>query len=317
MTNLNVDPAQNDQRSLAARALLCGGIALATAELIACGGGHDAGYTIANRSSSEAPTTAPGECNIDQSVIFYADQAPEHSNFFGPEGNKTSAEAAFGDMFDRMCDDSALTVGEGEYTKRISIDTNNAEAAVNARDQIMVDYMQNTDHWGQGFQVLHEYLSKGNMSLETLSGSYHTLYMIANQRDGRPEIRQSQEDMTDKVVLKIDVTEADGTVSTFRFKIDCGFQPVQLEEFPGVPQLPPNLPPSHETPPPSITTPAGPKQNAHTPAGPVDSQPVEPPKPGPSVPASSTTAPPQTVPPETAPPDSSTTVPPTVTQPKP
>ena len=174
-------------------------------------------------------------CVTNLETRFYADEAT--GNRFGPAASEVAyqdANRSFGELIERICsseDDKAdpmLLVGLNEHFELT------APSDPAGRDAEMVTLMNDQTKWNDDALWFVADLSKAELELVTESGDYYTQYAIANQNDGRPGIYQSQEDMTDKTLLKF--TFPDGRVKYL--KLDCGFQPVSLIEFPGVPHLP-------------------------------------------------------------------------------
>lgn len=216
-------------------------------------------------------SAASAECvNPDTKAVFYADQAPAGSNHFGPaapEAAFTSEDIAVYNLIERLCSgeaneaDPALLTGLGEYfdlADYANPDERDADVQANLADNAV---------WDVDADALLAEMGTYETELKTISGTYHTLYMIAGARDGRPEIRQSQEHMTDEVVLEFTRVNADGTVTTKLLKLECGYQPVEIVEFPGIPRVP-DTPETTTTtrPAPTTTTPTTRRPELQTPA---------------------------------------------------
>ncbi len=203
------------------------------------------------RPVAEADDVVDSEaCVTNLETRFYANEAT--GNRFGPAASEAAyqdANRAFGELIERVCsseDDKAdpmLLVGLNEHFELT------APSDPAGRDGEMVALMNDQTKWNDDALWFVADLSNAELELVTEGGDYYTQYAIANQNDGRPGIYQSKEDMTDKTLLKF--TFPDGRVKYL--KLDCGFQPVSLIEFPGVPHLP-----EEPTPPTETTKPSNP-----------------------------------------------------------
>ncbi len=172
------------------------------------------------------------ESKVDSSYTFFADQAPAGSNHFGPAGQSENLDVSVGDQVYRISEDPADMVATSEFLDHLNTDS------PESRDQKIVDYINNTAEWSEKFAEITKYLDSGQVSFVVKSGDYHTMYMVPGTNGERPGIYQSVESMSDKVLLKYDIPQADGTMKTYLFKVECGFQPVQFDAFIGIPKLP-------------------------------------------------------------------------------
>lgn len=198
------------------------------------------GVACAKSTASEstpAATNDPAECapQSNADVIFYAEKAPVGSNHFGPEADSSSPENSFTDFMKRICDPETDKGDTALLTASMIYAMGEPAGSIEDRDETIEEYGQDPDQWRADYEALREYFEKGNMSIEKLSGSYWTQYQ--KMVDGKARIFQAQESMTEKLVLRIDVPQEDGSTITYRFKLDCGFQPVQLEKFENIPVI--------------------------------------------------------------------------------
>lgn len=183
---------------------------------------------------------------------YFADQAPEGSNHFGPAAPSESVEAAVSELKSRVCLDPSLAVATSGYLADEALDDSTYSNRVNA-------ITGNRDAWLFGVGVVKDDLDGAEtVEIEEISATYWTEYFV-RQEGAAPLLRQSQESMVGEKMLKF--TWADGRVK--RFKLSCGFQPVEPNEFPGVPPMgePPSAPPAPRPPtsnPPGPTTPTNP-----------------------------------------------------------
>lgn len=188
------------------------------------------------------------ESKVDSSYTFFANQAPAGSNHWGPAGQAGTLELSVGDQVYRMSEDPADLVGTSEFLNHLN--TSNPQD----RDQKVVEYINSPEEWNKKFAEIVQYLDSGKVSFVYKSGTYHTMYMVPNTNGDRPGIYQSVEEMSQKLLLQYDIPQADGSVKSYLFKVECGFQPVQFDEFKGIPKLPPKRTTTTTTQPPTTTT---------------------------------------------------------------
>lgn len=225
-------------------------------------------------------------CVTNLETRFYADEAT--GNRFGPAASEAAyqdANRSFGELIERICsseDDKAdpmLLVGLNEHFELTPAST------PEGRDADMVALMSDQTKWNDDALWFVADLSNAELELVTESGDYYTQYAIPNQNDGRPGIYQSKEDMTNKALLKF--TFPDGRVKYL--KLDCGFQPVSLIEFPNMPHLPQEPTPPTETTKPSNPGTTGTTRTTQPPEVTTTTKPVNPKNAVPPVPGGPST----------------------------
>jgi hypothetical protein len=182
-----------------------------------------------------------------QDVHFYSLDAD--GNRFGPAASGEVVELK-DELHDRRCADPALTVAHAHVWGIPGFGALQGDAAFTAA---YADLVEHPAKWRKVIRAVEALEKESSASVETMRGSYQTLYMLDTQYG--PLIRQDSVDRPSFRVLRF-FAEGGRVVN---FKLDCGFQPVQ-QEFPGVPPVdepPPEGPPPTTTPttaPPSTTT---------------------------------------------------------------
>lgn len=170
---------------------------------------------------------------------YYADQAPPGSNHFGPAVAVSTAQA---ENHNRICLDPALFAPQDLYFN----DTFTDEAAL---QQYIVNTGADRAAWLSGVAALEAKMATATVEVVEETATYWTMYAVPRGDGLPPLIQQGQEEMVNQPILKF--TFPNGTVK--RLKLDCGFQPVEPNAFPGIPPLgsPPPPPPAA---PPVVTT---------------------------------------------------------------
>lgn len=216
---------------------------------------QEAGFLPSDGNISESyddPNTEEIETIKDNAIVFFAEQAPEGSNYWGPEGESTSPADALTNMLARDIVDPTSLVGHREeagLSKRMT---------VQERDEQVGNYIDDREAFAADQKEFAEYLSDpaNKISLSSFTGDYYTMYMKTRTAEGlAPTIHQSKESMQGKLVLRVDIPgeeDSKGVASkeaqTLYYKIDCGYQPVSPVPFENVPELPPEeQQPPHET----------------------------------------------------------------------
>ena len=161
---------------------------------------------------------------------YFMSQAPSGSNFFGPMVEGTTAEV-IAQHHNWRCMDPAQAVADEAY---VSGDFSTLADGGVAR---MAQFLNDPALWADVVKGIEEHENTAtSVDLVTVNGAYHTFYQTW---DGySPFIHQAQVERPDFVVLRF--TYADG--HTEDYNLSCGFQPVSLAQFPGVPTTPPSHP---------------------------------------------------------------------------
>lgn len=205
-------------------------------------------------------TPAVEETIADREIIFFAEQAPEGSNYFGPEGESSSPEDALTNMLARAMADPTLLAGNMEMAKMTESMT------PEQRDELVRYYINNPEAFDAAHEQYKNYLTQNGakISFSTFEGKevhYYTQYQKTRKAEGLPPmIYQSKESMQGKLVLRVDLpaspanSKGSAGPRTLYYKIDCGYQPVSPEEFENVPELPPEDKPEKPTTTTSTTT---------------------------------------------------------------
>jgi hypothetical protein len=251
-------------------------------------------------TTTTVPTnTVPADCGKE--VHFYANDATEGFNFFGPALKADTPMSSLQDVMTRVCHDPALLVGlmEDEPVDLAMPAANDLE-----RERRVKRLLDHPDEWVNVVKSFYALLPTDpkDVSIETYKGNVlWTLYQVRNPVKGeQPGIGQSQEKMDNTYVLVIKLSNG----KTLVLIIYCGGQPAHFEQFPNVKIVPRatctvNCKKPPVVPPPVCTVNCGPP-------------PTTPPTTQPPV----TTSPPTTTPPATTttqPPPTTTTVPVTTT----
>lgn len=213
-----------------------------------------------SESYDNPATTDKVETINDREIIFFAEQAPEGSNYFGPEGESSTPADALNNMLARAMADPTLLVGNMEMAK--ITDSKTPEQ----RDELVRYYINNPEAFDAAHEQYKNYLTQNGakISFSTFEGKevhYYTQYQKTRKAEGLPPmIYQSKESMQGKLVLRVDLpaspanSKGSAGPRTLYYKIDCGYQPVSPEEFENVPELPPEDKPEKPTTTTSTTT---------------------------------------------------------------
>ncbi len=210
--------------------------------------------------SYDNPATTQVETIADREIVFFAEQAPEGSNYWGPEGEKSAPADALTNMLARDIVDPTSLVGHREeagLSERMTPEQ---------RDELVNHYINDREAFAAAQEEFANYLSQegAKISFSTFEGKhvdYYTMYMKTREAEGlAPTIHQSKESMQGKIVLRIDLPGTvdakgvTGKAQTLYYKIDCGYQPVSPVPFENVPELPPEETPTTSTTTPETTT---------------------------------------------------------------
>jgi hypothetical protein len=278
----------------------------------------DATTTTAQATTTTTPATTttvptnvvPADCGKE--VHYYASDATEGFNFFGPALKADTPMTALGDLMTRVCHDPALLVGlmEDEPVDLAMPAANDLE-----RERRVKRLLDHPDEWVNVVKSFYALLPTDpkDVSIDTYKGDVlWTLYQVRNPNaGGQPGIGQSQEKMDNTYVLVIKLSNG----KTLVVIIYCGGQPAHFAQFPNVKIVPRatctvNCKKPPVVPPPVCTVNCGPPPTVPPTTQPpvTTSPPTMPP------PTTSTTLPPPTTPPTTQPPPTtSTTLPPPTT----
>jgi len=174
---------------------------------------------MANTTAAPPVTTVAEGCAT--SKHFYAYNVAE--NFFGPASVTTEVAAQKSELHYRRCSDPALAVAHEEY--QAGIYSSPQERL--AKTQALID---NPDAWRLTVMSLETLEQACFASLETMSGSYQTLWMSKGSTPNDiPVIFQASPEKPQYQVLRFACPNAQ-----LRYKLDCGFQPVAVS-FVGIP----------------------------------------------------------------------------------
>lgn len=200
------------------------------------------GVTTRQTTTAQPPTppTPPEGC-ATQVHFFSTDM---ENNFFGPAA-EGGVEELKGELRNRRCVDPALTVAHAHVEGLPGF------AELNGDDQFagkIRELIANPELWRATVGQVEEKETGATATVETMSGSYETLYMLDGVTDV-PLIRKDQPDRPDFAVLRF--AYPDG--ATVNYKLDCGFQPVG--QFPGVPHVSVPLPGGQPPPGPPLVPP--------------------------------------------------------------
>lgn len=196
-------------------------------------------------SDDATPAAADGDPAADvecaTTVHFYA--ADVEQNFYGPaaDGNIDQLNE---EHRTRRCVDPAMVVGDAHAWGVPGFKELNGDAQFAAKIRELRD---NPELWRSTIDELERVESESTVSIEAMSGSYQTLYMIDGVTDV-PLIRKDVPDRPSFEVLRFDR----GNGQVVNFKLDCGFQPV-AQDFPGIPPV--KTPPPTSEPPPTTAPP--------------------------------------------------------------
>lgn len=180
-------------------------------------------------SPSASSTTASTDCTTH--VHYYASSSDKQTSYdFGPAFTKDNGEwtksSILSQLNTRLCKgDPALT--SAVFTYMMTGDNPDYTTL----DATTVSYVDSRGDWKDDISSLMAKLRKASFTTETVPAGSWSLYMQKNA-DGTYDILQGQT-----------VTEGTAAVfttddGTFMFRLDCGFQPVATEKFPGVPEIP-------------------------------------------------------------------------------
>ena len=217
--------------------------------------------------STTTTTTAPAPgapCNATNH--FFAADVTGHK--FGPAAPTTAPEAVAELKHRISCgQDAALAVTLAEY---VQCHFSSPEERV-AKTATAIG---NPDVWSNFHAAaVNQALDNGNPRIETMKGSYKTLYMTLDGGRIVPEVYSTNPDRPTFQVLTIDTP-----CGVKHFKLDCGFQPVEQTFPPTIPTKPgkpsKSQPPKETVTHPTTSTPGPTPTNAPTTAPP-------PPPPGP------------------------------------
>lgn len=286
---------------------------------------HPENYAVSEATlaavAKPSTTLAAGEHCIDETteVDYRFKLAPAGSNHFGPEPETpfTTPEAAYKDMIEHICDgedqkaDPAKLVALSEYFGTIEHQTTEQRLAMTEQ------LAQDKKLWEEKAEAFIKKTSEYDISLETLSATYETMYMKDNDGNGIPEIYVSTENMQGKMVLTFIKKDASGNVvEVKRLKLNCEDQPTDIK-LPPAPPVTTTSTPETSVPRTSSSTPNSsttqPSTSTSTSTSSTTSTTFVPAKP--TIPSVSTTKPPTTNPPTPSTVTTSTTRPPTTTAP--
>lgn len=197
---------------------------------------------VSNAPSASANDVDP---NCATSVHFYSMDV--ENNFFGPASDG-DVDAQKKELHTRRCQDPALTTAHA-HTWNMSgfAELNGDEQFAAKTRELIADPVL----WRTTVKAIEDQENGSVATIETMSGSYETLYMLDGVTDV-PLIRKAEPDRPEFQVIRF--SSIGGTVN---FKLDCGFQPVG--QFPNIPPVD-APPPPHQPPPgppptiPSTTT---------------------------------------------------------------
>lgn len=192
---------------------------------------------------ASAGTTPPPGVTVPASSVAAGCATHAHyyvlaNHFFGPAVTQSSVVDQLAELHNRRCTDPALVVAQSKYEGIGDYPTLNGDSLTIRADQLAA----NPAAWANAIEVLEANEAGKTASDVTMSGTYQTMYMVA-QPTGAPLIRAASLNRTPFMVLRI---------GSWNFKLNCGFQPV-AQSFPGVTQLTPTV--SH-TPAPHVRTPS-------------------------------------------------------------
>lgn len=231
--------------------------------------------------STTTTTTAPAPgapCNATNH--FFAADVTGHK--FGPAAPTTAPEAVAELKHRISCgQDAALAVTLAEY---VQCNFSSPEERV-AKTATAIG---NPDVWNNFHAAaVNQALDNGNPRIETMKGSYKTLYMTLDGGRIVPEVYSTNPDRPTFQVLTIDTP-----CGVKHFKLDCGFQPVEQTFPPTIPTKPgkpsKSQPPKETVTHPTTSTPGPTPTNAPTtapPQGATTVPPSGPVKPCPAPPA--------------------------------
>ncbi|MBA3678826.1 hypothetical protein H0W80_01350 [Candidatus Saccharibacteria bacterium] len=216
------------------------GVACATFALLLFGFVIVAKPTLGQSPTSTSTTLSGFVCA--QEVHFFAyDVEP---NFFGPASDFESVQTQRDELHRRRCLDPAKFVADREYA-------NGAFSSTEQRQAQVQSFLNDREAWRDAIALLELAESKCTASLETMSGSYKTLYMVKGADASQaPAIYQASPERPEFRVLRFTCPDGNGGTKQFNYKLNCGFQPV-AQEFPGVPTQPVPAPPTTGGPPPT------------------------------------------------------------------
>lgn len=189
-------------------------------------------------------TTPPSGCGTNP--WFFARDTV--GNQFGPAAPEDAAnvQATVADFAARRIVDPALQVADSEH---LFNEFSDPATRVTKTRALLAD----TAAWCVSELRFATRLSEATkVEIVEMSGTYQTMDMVDTDRV-IPEIYQLQVEKGPFKVLRF--TFADG--STKQFKLNCGYQPVQQESFPGVPGTAPAPAPTQPA------TPAAPSKPGH------------------------------------------------------
>ncbi|MCC7543115.1 hypothetical protein IT415_00155 [bacterium] len=193
-------------------------------------------------TTTTVPTAPPSGDTCATTVHFFAQDVGGHK--FGPAVTE-EVNAAQADLRNRLCSDPALAVALQE-------DVSDTFSSPDERVDKTAALVQNPDAWRLTVLAVTNAVAQGNPRVETMSGSYKTLYMVTEGRQ-IPEVFNASPDKPSFGVLRFDTPQG-----VKNLKLDCGFQPVEQSFPPAVP--PRTQPPSPRQPkqppkPPTTVTP--------------------------------------------------------------
>lgn len=195
------------------------------------------GAVAINKVVDSPPADAAGgvDPGCATSVHFYSYDV--ENNFFGPASDG-DVDTQIKELHTRRCQDPALTVAHAHVWSVPGFAELNGDEQFAAKTRELIS---SPDLWRTTVKGMEELEAGSTASIETMSGSYETLYMLDGVTDV-PLIRKAAPDKPDFQVIRFNT----GVVEV-SFKLDCGFQPV-AQEFPGIPPVD-APPPPHQPPP--------------------------------------------------------------------
>ena len=207
-------------------------------------------HVVHDKGDKAGAAPAPVKCG--NPLHFYRTDVP--GNQFGPPVQTTQVDPAKVELHVRRTADPSLVVGHAYAMRFPGYEGLTTDEARTAKT---MELMANHQLWCNTIKLMEAKEATATPTMATMEGQYQTLYMVITPGSPVPLIRQAVVDRPTFQVLRF--TWADG--SQENLKLDCGFQPVAQQEFPGIPPV--NAPtPGHPS------TPVNPCPPAPAPRGP-------------------------------------------------